>query len=119
MPAEMLRVLIARPGSLAVEAVPVPEPAAGEVRVTVVAAGICGSDLELLDGQRPARFTRYPVQPGHEWTGVVDRLGAGVAGPEPGTPVVATGIRGCRACDRCLAGETTLCESGYSETGFT
>jgi threonine dehydrogenase-like Zn-dependent dehydrogenase len=33
--------------------------------------------------------------------------------------VVATGIRGCRACGRCLAGETTLCETGYSETGFT
>lgn len=87
--------------------------------VRVVAAGICGSDLELLDGQRPARFTRYPVQPGHEWTGVVERLGPGVDGPEPGTPVVATGIRGCRACDRCLVGQTTLCEAGYSETGFT
>ena len=115
----MLRVLISEPGSLAVEAVPVPEPGAGEVLVRVVAAGICGSDLELLDGQRPARFTRYPVQPGHEWTGVAERLGSGVDGPEPGTPVVATGIRGCRACDRCLAGETTLCETGYSETGFT
>jgi threonine dehydrogenase-like Zn-dependent dehydrogenase len=119
MPAQMLRVLVARPGSLAVESVPVPEPAPGEVRIQVVAAGICGSDLELLDGQRPARFTRYPVQPGHEWTGLVERLGAGVDGPPPGTPVVATGIRGCRACDRCLAGETTLCETGYAETGFT
>jgi threonine dehydrogenase-like Zn-dependent dehydrogenase len=85
----------------------------------VVAAGICGSDLELLDGQRPSRFTRFPAQPGHEWTGVVDQLGTGVAGPAPGTPVVATGIRGCRACDRCQAGAWTLCESGYSETGFT
>jgi L-iditol 2-dehydrogenase len=115
----MLRVLIARPGSLAVERVPVPEPPAGQVRIRVVAAGICGSDLELLDGQRPARFTRYPIQPGHEWTGVVELRGAGVPGPEPGTPVVATGIRGCGSCDRCLAGQTTLCETGYSETGFT
>jgi threonine dehydrogenase-like Zn-dependent dehydrogenase len=115
----MLRVLITRPGSLAVEAGPVPEPASGEVRVKVMAAGICGSDLELLDGQRPARFTRYPVQPGHEWTGLVERLGAGVTGPEPGTPVVATGIRGCGWCDRCLEGRSTLCETGYSETGFT
>lgn len=115
----MLRVMISEPGSLAVVVSPVPEPVVGDVLVRVVAAGICGSDLELLDGQRPARFTRYPVQPGHEWTGVVERLGPGVDGPEPGTPVVATGIRGCRACDRCLAGETTLCETGYSETGFT
>lgn len=119
MLAEMLRVLITRPGSIAVESAPVPEPAAGDVLIRVVAAGICGSDLELLDGQRPARFTRYPVQPGHEWTGVVERLGPGVAGPEPGTRVVATGIRGCGACDRCLAGRPTLCETGYAETGFT
>jgi threonine dehydrogenase-like Zn-dependent dehydrogenase len=115
----MLRVMISEPGSLAVETSPVPEPSASEVLVRVVAAGICGSDLELLDGQRPARFSRYPVQPGHEWTGVVERLGAEVEGPAPGTAVVATGIRGCRACDRCLEGHTTLCQTGYSETGFT
>jgi L-iditol 2-dehydrogenase len=117
----MLRVLISQPGSLTVEREHVPEPGAGDVLVRVVAAGICGSDVELLNGERPPRFTRYPVQPGHEWTGVVERHGRGVGadGPEPGTPVVATGIRGCRTCDRCLAGETTLCERGYSETGFT
>jgi threonine dehydrogenase-like Zn-dependent dehydrogenase len=96
-----------------------PSPAAGEVLVRVGAAGICGSDLELLEGRRPAPYVLYPIIPGHEWAGTVAALGAGVLGLEEGDPVVAEGFRACASCARCGEGRTNLCEAGYAETGFT
>jgi threonine dehydrogenase-like Zn-dependent dehydrogenase len=53
--------LVREPGAYAVEKVSEASPGPGEVAVTVVAVGICGSDLELLDGRRPAAYVRYPV----------------------------------------------------------
>ncbi|WP_062205360.1 zinc-binding dehydrogenase [Streptomyces sp. NBRC 109706] len=96
-----------------------PEPGPGEVRVAVHAAGVCASDRELFDGTRPAGYVRYPVVPGHEWSGTVDAVGAGVDPALLGRGTVAEGFRACRRCARCRAGEQTLCTSGYAETGFT
>jgi D-arabinose 1-dehydrogenase-like Zn-dependent alcohol dehydrogenase len=58
---------------------PIPEPAAGEVRVRITACGVCGSDLFLQKGGFGAAVS-LPVIPGHEAAGVVDALGAGVSG---------------------------------------
>ena len=84
------------------------------VRPTVV--GLCGTDLEIIDGRIDPAYVRYPIVIGHEWTGVVadDPSGERV----PGTPVVVEGIIPCGHCVRCLAGETNLCET-YDELGFT
>jgi threonine dehydrogenase-like Zn-dependent dehydrogenase len=117
---------------------PVVGPGPGEVLVQVGAAGICGSDVELFDGTRPAEYVRYPVVPGHEWAGTVVAVGddaAGVnkvaggasadtsagagAGLSVGDRVVAQGFRNCGRCPRCREGATNLCEAGYAETGFT
>jgi threonine dehydrogenase-like Zn-dependent dehydrogenase len=115
-----MRALVVRePGVYAVEEVPAPEPGAGEVLVTVVAAGICGSDRELVEGRRPSAYVRYPVVPGHEWAGRVAALGPGVSGLAPGDPVVAEGLRTCGVCARCAEGRTNLCVAEYAETGFT
>ena len=67
-------------------------PGPGEVLVEVVAAGICGSDIELLDGRRPAAYVRYPVVPGDEWAGRVLSVGPEVRDLAPGDPVVAEGL---------------------------
>jgi L-iditol 2-dehydrogenase len=107
------------PGAAAVRDVPEPVPGPGEVLVEVAAAGICGSDLELLDGRRPAAYVSYPVVPGHEWAGRVLSAGPGVHDLAPGDPVVAEGLRSCGVCDRCGEGRTNLCTAGYAETGFT
>jgi threonine dehydrogenase-like Zn-dependent dehydrogenase len=115
----MLALLVAGPGSAAVTDVPEPVPGPGEVLVSVAAAGICGSDLELLDGRRPAAYVSYPVVPGHEWAGRVEAVGPEVRDLAPGDPVVAEGLRACGACDRCAEGRTNLCTAGYAETGFT
>src|SRR6266536_3963342 len=111
--------LVREPGAYAVEEVSEAAPGPGEVAVTVVAVGICGSDLELLDGRRPAAYVRYPVVPGHEWAGRVASLGRGVTGLALGDPVVAEGLRSCGVCERCAEGRTNLCTAAYAETGFT
>jgi len=115
----MRAVLVERPGRARLSSLPVPKPGRGEVLVEVAAAGICGSDLELLQGGRPAAYVRYPVVPGHEWAGRVASIGAGVDGLEAGVPVVAEGFRACGGCDRCKEGRTNLCSAEYAETGFT
>ena len=115
----MLALVVDRPGASAVREVPDPAPGPGEVLVEVAAAGICGSDLELLDGRRPAAYVRYPVLPGHEWAGRVLAAGPGVDGVAPGDAVVAEGLRSCGVCDRCAEGRTNICAAAYAETGFT
>ncbi|MBN0044771.1 alcohol dehydrogenase catalytic domain-containing protein [Streptomyces actuosus] len=94
-----------------------PEP--GEALVRVHAAGICGSDREVYQGNRPEGYVRYPLVPGHEWSGTVEAAGAGVPPSLVGRKVVGEGFRNCQVCARCHAGETTLCSAGYEETGFT
>ncbi|REF35981.1 zinc-dependent alcohol dehydrogenase [Thermasporomyces composti] len=112
-------VVVRGPHDFGVEERPVTPPGPGEVLVRVAAAGICGSDVELFAGTRPAAYVRYPCVPGHEWAGVVAALGDGVEGIEVGDPVVAQGFRSCGRCPRCREGATNLCEAGYAETGFT
>ncbi|WP_405624185.1 MULTISPECIES: zinc-dependent alcohol dehydrogenase [unclassified Streptomyces] len=95
------------------------DPGPGEALVRVHASGICGSDREVFQGNRPEGYVRYPLTPGHEWSGTVERVGAGVTESLVGRKVVGEGFRNCQVCDRCHAGETTLCSAGYEETGFT
>ncbi|MGW6886870.1 alcohol dehydrogenase catalytic domain-containing protein [Streptomyces sp. NRRL F-5140] len=94
-------------------------PEAGEALVRVHAVGICGSDREVYQGNRPEGYVRYPLTPGHEWSGTVQAVGAGVPSGLVGRKVVGEGFRNCQVCDRCHAGEATLCGAGYEETGFT
>jgi 2-desacetyl-2-hydroxyethyl bacteriochlorophyllide A dehydrogenase len=115
----MRAVVVERPGAATLQRVPRPQPGPGEVLVRVGAAGICGSDVEVLEGRRPARYVRYPIIPGHEWAGVVEAVGRGVESIEEGAAVVAEGFRACGDCARCREGRTNLCEADYAETGFT
>jgi 2-desacetyl-2-hydroxyethyl bacteriochlorophyllide A dehydrogenase len=112
-------VRIDAPGELRTVSVPSPEPGPGEAAVRVAAAGICGSDREVLHGTRPAPYVRYPVIPGHEWSGTVHAVGAGVDAGLVGRPVVGEGFRACLVCPACRRGDTNLCAGEYRETGFT
>lgn len=97
----------AGPGHVETRDVPVPEPGPGEVRIEVAAAGICGTDLHIRDGEFA---TRPPVVMGHELAGRVAALGAGVDGPEVGTRVTAeTYFRTCGQCRYCRDGLRNLC----------
>ena len=115
----MRAVRVDRPGAIGLVELPRPRPGPGEVLVAVAAVGICGSDVELLEGSRPSPYVRYPVVPCHEWAGTVAEVGPVVAGLGPGDCVVAEGFRACGRCDRCKEGRTNLCSAEYAETGFT
>ena len=112
-------VIIDRPGRLAVRAVEPPTAQPGEVVVRVAWAGVCGSDVDLFDGHRPGRYARYPIVPGHEWSGVVEAVGDGVDPALLGRPAVGENIRPCTRCAPCHRGDTQACETRYEETGFT
>jgi propanol-preferring alcohol dehydrogenase len=85
------------------------EPQAGEVRVRVCACGVCRTDLHVLDGELAAR--RYPIIPGHEIVGRIDRLGAGVRGLEEGQRVGVPWLgHTCGSCFYCRAGLENLCD---------
>jgi threonine dehydrogenase-like Zn-dependent dehydrogenase len=111
--------LVTAPQAYGVVDIGTPEPGPGEVLVAPASVGICGSDIELREGRRPAGYVRYPVVPGHEWAGHVVATGPGVTGLAPGTPVVAEGVRACGTCPRCAEGRNNLCTGPYAETGFT
>jgi 2-desacetyl-2-hydroxyethyl bacteriochlorophyllide A dehydrogenase len=110
--------VIPSPGSLTLEEVGRLVPGPGEVVVRPRYVGICGTDLELLAGVVDPAYVRYPLIPGHEWSGVVEAIGPGVAGRQPGQHVIAEGIVPCRVCASCVRGLTNLCET-YDELGFT
>jgi threonine dehydrogenase-like Zn-dependent dehydrogenase len=112
-------ILIEGPGRFRLVTADPPRTEAGEALIRVAAAGICGSDRELYEGTRPEPFRHYPVVPGHEWSGTVESVGAGVDPGLVGRRVVGEGYRNCRICDRCREGDTNLCAAGYDETGFT
>lgn len=88
-----------------VEELSVEPPGPGEVRVRLRAAGLCHTDLSAV---RDARAT--PMVLGHEGVGVVESVGGGVAGVEPGTPVLLCWKTPCRSCSKCDAGKMFLCE---------
>jgi 2-desacetyl-2-hydroxyethyl bacteriochlorophyllide A dehydrogenase len=98
-------------------AIPILKP--DEVLVRSRAAGICGSDVELYRGTRPQGFYRYPLVPGHEWSGEVAALGERVRGLSVGERVVVEGFLSCGTCRNCRDGLNNLCQTGYDEIGFT
>ncbi|QFU90482.1 zinc-binding dehydrogenase [Amycolatopsis sp. YIM 10] len=112
-------VWIDRPGELVVREAEPATPGPGEALVRVAWSGICGSDREIMQGTRPAEYVRYPVVPGHEWSGRVAAVGDGVGADLVGAPVVGEGIRSCQVCAACRRGDTNLCDGPYEETGFT
>ena len=100
--------------------VPAPEPARGEVRVRVLACGLCRTDLHVIEGDLPAR--RMPLIPGHQVVGVVDRLGPGATRFREGDRIGIAWLRHtCGECRHCRARRENLCESsrftGYHEDG--
>ena len=80
-------------------------PRAGEMRIRLVATGICHTDLH----EHPGRHAPQPIVLGHEGAGVVDALGEGVTGFEPGDHVVLSG-NSCGLCPSCRANRPTYCD---------
>ena len=99
----------ARSRPLSIETVELQPPGRGEVRVRVRAAGLCHSDLSVIDGSRPRPL---PMLLGHEAAGEVVELGDGVAGLRVGDQVVFSFVPMCGRCGPCACGRPVLCEPG-------
>jgi propanol-preferring alcohol dehydrogenase len=89
--------------------VPQPEPGPGEVLVRVGAAGVCHSDLHIIEA--PEGAFPLPMILGHENAGWVEALGPGVTGWSAGEPVAIYGILGCGRCFACLRGRDNECRT--------
>ncbi len=93
-------------------------PGPGEVLVRIQAAGVCHSDLSVIDGTIPFPA---PAVLGHEGAGVVEAVGDSVTSVGPGDHVVIATLASCGACRACSTGHPTMCRSslGNISTPFT
>jgi Zn-dependent alcohol dehydrogenase len=89
-------------------------PRAGELLVRIEAAGVCHSDISVVDG---SRVRPLPMALGHEAAGVVEEIGAGVRDVKVGDHVVLTFVPSCGTCPECSSGLPALCTPGAAANG--
>jgi Zn-dependent alcohol dehydrogenase len=94
------------------------EPGPTEVKIKIVAAGVCHSDLSVLDGTIP---WKAPSVLGHEGAGIVESVGTSVRSVKPGDHVVVATLASCGTCRACNTGHPTMCirSLGNVSTPFT
>lgn len=103
----MKSILIEKPNQLSIIEREIPTPSAGEVRVKVKLAGICGSDSHIYRGHNP--FAKYPRVIGHEFFGVIDAVGDGVESARVGERVAVDPVVSCGHCYPCSIGKPNVC----------
>jgi Zn-dependent alcohol dehydrogenase len=94
---------------LRIESLRLDGPGPGEIGVRVLAAGLCHSDLSVIDGSRPRPM---PMVLGHEVSGEIVELGADVANFRVGDRIVFSFVPSCGYCLPCASGRSALCEPG-------
>ena len=97
-----------------VEKIELDPPGFGEVLVKVSAAGLCHSDLSVVNGNRPRAM---PMVLGHEGSGIIETLGNGVENFKVGDHVVFVFVPSCGNCIPCKEGRPALCEPGLAAGG--
>jgi propanol-preferring alcohol dehydrogenase len=117
----MKAMVLEKPGApLVWTELPDRQPGPGQIRVKVLACGVCRTDLHVLDGELPD--PKYPIIPGHEIVGRIDAIGAGVEGlsldERVGIPWLG---HTCGVCLYCLEHRENLCDdplfTGYTRDG--
>ncbi len=105
------------PEVLRLREVPRPDPGAGEVLVRIQCCGVCHLDLILRSGMRSR--VKPPRIIGHELSGVVTEIGAGVTGLAAGDRVVSFNFQACGQCEECRRGHPSLCRQSLGDIGQT
>ncbi len=105
---------------LSLRDLPVPDPAAGQVRIRVNCCALCHTDLHTVEGELPKH--KRPVVPGHQVVGIVDAIGSGVKEHREGDRVGLPWLHWTdQTCEYCLRGMENLCEhalfTGYDVDG--
>ncbi|HKG82758.1 MAG TPA: zinc-dependent alcohol dehydrogenase family protein [Beijerinckiaceae bacterium] len=99
---------------LKIETIELDPPGPGEILVKIAAAGLCHSDLSVIEGNRPRPM---PMALGHEAAGVVEEVGPGVDDLGKGDHVVMVFVPSCGHCLPCSEGRPALCEPGAAANG--
>ena len=94
---------------LRVEDIPTPTPGAGEVLIKVAGCGVCHTDLHYIDHGVPT-FKKPPLVLGHEVSGTIAGLGAGVSQWKEGARILLPAVYGCGQCAMCRTGRENICE---------
>jgi 2-desacetyl-2-hydroxyethyl bacteriochlorophyllide A dehydrogenase len=108
-------VVINKPREIVVTEREIPEPAADEVLIKVMASGICGTDVHIFRGEY---LGDYPVIPGHEFSGVISAVGSKVKRFKPGDRVAVEPNISCDNCEPCLNNRQNFCLN-WKATGVT
>jgi len=98
-------------GAIKLVQVPNPQPGPEDVLLQVLAAGVCHTDLHLLDGMKSG--DRPPIVPGHEIAGRITKVGGDVYSANVGDRVVVHFGQPCGRCRQCRRKRTNLCEEGH------
>jgi alcohol dehydrogenase len=96
---------------ISIETIELDSPGPGEVLVKIAAAGLCHSDLSVINGDRPRVM---PMVLGHEASGIVEELGPGVVDLRRGDHVALVFAPNCGHCMPCREGRPALCEPGFA-----
>ncbi len=113
-----MKALVAvEPGKLEFREVPVPEVGPYDVLSKVSYVGICGTDVALMTGNTSfveSGQARYPIRLGHEWSGIVEKVGSEVKHVVPGDHIIADDGVPCGNCEACFAGDFGACQDTKS-----
>jgi alcohol dehydrogenase len=109
MPTNMRAAVFQGKGRIGLREVPRPTPGPGQALVRVTLTTICGTDVHIMKGEYPVR---EGLIIGHEPVGVVEALGPGVTGYQPGDRVIVGAITPCGQCGACLSGVSSQCAHG-------
>ena len=102
----MKAAVILQPKRIEMQELPVPETASGELLVRVMASGICGTDVHIFQGEY---MGSYPIIPGHEFAGMVEKVGQGVTRFKIGDRVAVEPNLPCDNCENCLNNRQNFC----------
>jgi len=102
----MKSLVITEPNKAEVKSVPIPEPMEKELLIKIMACGICGTDIHIFRGEY---FGNYPVVPGHEFSGIVEKIGQGVRRFKEGDRVSVEPNISCDSCNSCLNNRQNFC----------
>src|SRR6266849_1040583 len=125
IPTTMRAAVLFGPGEFRIVDKLVPAPAEGEVLVKIAMCGTCGTDLKIQEHPFPGQPPYGQFTPGHEWTGTVVQLGAGVDELCVGDRVAIEAHKGCGRCHNCVVGRYTAClnngnrAKGHRASGLT
>lgn len=107
----MKALVVERPNEFEIRDMPYPEPGPGEVSIGVKACCVCGTDGHIIRGELSG--TKYPVIPGHEFSGTVDKVGPGVMDVKVGDLVSIEPFIACGHCPFCQIGDYNVCVNGH------